>query len=80
MDEVFNNLSNITIFAPSEKALSALSYAMIEDMKANPEKLREFLMYHITTPKTCKCDMSNNKLLKTGVQGINTLESIHMEV
>jgi len=25
-------------------------------------------MYHITTPKTCQCDMSNNKLLKTGVR------------
>lgn len=34
-------------------------------MKNNPEKLREFLMYHITSPKTSQSGMSNNKVLKT---------------
>ena len=71
MEEVLDKMSNVTIFAPSEKALSTLPREMVEDMTANPEKLREFLMYHITSPKTCQCDMSNNKVLKTGVRDQN---------
>lgn len=65
MEEVLDNMSNVTIFAPSEKALSTLPREMVEDMKNNPEKLREFLMYHITSPKTSQSGMSNNKVLKT---------------
>merc|ERR1712004_363898 len=71
MEEVLDKMSNVTIFAPSEKALSTLPREMVEDMTAYPEKLREFLMYHITSPKTCQCDMSNNKVLKTGVRDQN---------
>jgi uncharacterized surface protein with fasciclin (FAS1) repeats len=61
-------MSNVTIFAPSEKALSALPQTMLDDLKADPAKLKEFLMYHVATPRTCKCEMKNNKVLKSGVQ------------
>lgn len=62
-------LSNMTIFAPSEKALGDLPESMLEDMKSNPEKLKEFLLYHVGKPKTCQCEMTNNKLMPTGVEG-----------
>ena len=68
MEEALNGMSNVTIFAPSEKALSTLSKDMLEDLKADPAKLKEFLMYHIASPKTCQCEMENNKMLKTGVR------------
>ena len=68
INEALNGMSNVTIFAPSEKALSTISKEMLEELKAEPEKLKEFLMYHIASPKTCKCEMENNKLLKTGVR------------
>ena len=62
MAEAFDGMSNMTIFAPSERALSALPQVMLEELKANPEKLKEFLMYHVTSPKTCKCEMEDNKV------------------
>merc|ERR1712241_1307125 len=68
MAEAFDGMSNMTIFAPSERALSALPQVMLEELKANPEKLKEFLMYHVTSPKTCKCEMEDNKVLKTAVR------------
>ena len=62
MNEALDTMSNMTIFAPSEKALKALSQDMLEQLKSNPEQLKDFLMYHVTSPKTCKCDMENNKV------------------
>jgi len=62
------DLSNATVFAPSEKALSALPSELLEDLKGNPQKLKEFLMYHIATPKSCKCDMEDNKMLETEIE------------
>merc|ERR1712142_217476 len=67
MEEALDTMSNITIFAPSQKALSALSTDMLEQLKSNPEQLKDFLMYHVTSPKTCKCDMENNKVLITSL-------------
>ena len=62
MSEALDGMSNMTIFAPSERALSSLPQEMLENYKANPEQLKEFLMYHVASPKTCKCEMENNKV------------------
>jgi len=67
MNEAMDSMSNMTIFAPSEKALAALPRELLDELKEDPARLREFLMYHVTSPKTCHCDMENNKLVKTGV-------------
>merc|ERR1711971_562163 len=79
MSEALDGMSNMTIFAPSERALSSLPQEMLENYKANPEQLKEFLMYHVASPKTCKCEMENNKVLKTGMRNeklrINTYGS-----
>ena len=68
LTELLNERSNLTIFAPSEKALSTLPKIMLDDLKSQPEKLKEFLMYHVATPKTCQCDMEDNKILQSGVE------------
>ena len=67
MNEAMDSMSNMTIFAPSEKALAALPRELLDELKEDPARLREFLMYHVTSPKTCHCDMENNKLVKTGM-------------
>jgi len=61
--------SNVTIFAPSERALKELPESFMKDLKSNPEKLREFLLYHTVSSKMCHCDFSDNKILPTGVAG-----------
>ncbi len=65
-DEEFNNA---TLFAPSEKALKALPDQLMTEIKADPQKLKDILLFHVASPKTCKCDFVNNKLLDTGVAG-----------
>jgi len=61
------NLANMTIFAPSEKALSDLPPGYLDNLKKNQADLEEFLMYHVTTPKRCKCDLNNNMELQSGL-------------
>ena len=67
ISEEIDVLSNSTIFAPSEKALLSLPKAFMDDLKADKSKLKEFLMYHVATPKTCQCDFENNKRLDSGI-------------
>jgi transforming growth factor-beta-induced protein len=69
LTESMGSLSNMTIFAPSEKALSDLPAAYLENLKNDPVALTEFLMYHVTEPKKCKCDLNNNLELQSGVSG-----------
>merc|ERR1712168_767705 len=65
LTEELTDMSNITIFLPTEKALSELPEPFIEELKSDSQKLKEFLMYHVTTPKKCKCELENNLMLKT---------------
>merc|ERR1712117_407355 len=60
-----SDMSNITIFLPTEKALSELPESFIEELKTDSQKLKEFLLYHVATPKKCKCELENNLVLKT---------------
>jgi transforming growth factor-beta-induced protein len=69
LSENLNALTNVTVFAPSEKALKELPESFLKNLKENPEKLKEFLMYHVVTPKTCHCDFADNKILETGLAG-----------
>ena len=31
--------------------------------------LKEFIDYHTASPKTCKCDFEDNKLMQSGIEG-----------
>ena len=62
-------LTNVTVFAPSERALKELPESFMKTLKSNPDKLKEFLMYHVVTPKTCHCDFADNKVMPTGLVG-----------
>jgi len=59
------DMDNITLFLPSEKALEELPENFILELKNEPEKLKEFLHYHMTRPKTCKCEFYNDLMLSS---------------
>jgi len=65
LTDVISDMSNMTIFLPTEKALAELPETFIEELKTDSQKLKEFLMYHVATPKKCKCDFENNLMLPT---------------
>jgi len=67
LTEAISDMSNMTMFVPTEKALAELPEVFIEELKSDPEKLKEFLMYHVATPRKCKCDLENNLMLETGM-------------
>ena len=64
-----NELSNVTLFAPSEDSLSELDPEFVEELKNDKNKLRDFLMFHVVTPKKCMCELKDNMLLKSGAAG-----------
>ena len=66
LTEAVSDMSNMTLFVPTEKALAELPDTFIEELKSDSEKLKEFLMYHVATPRKCKCDLENNQMLQTG--------------
>jgi transforming growth factor-beta-induced protein len=68
ISEGLDAFSNNTIFAPSEKALAALPKEFLDELKADKKKLQDFLMYHVATPKTCKCEFQNNRMLQSGLK------------
>jgi len=67
-DEIAD-MSNMTIFIPTEKALQELPPAFLEELNADHQKLKEFLLYHVATPRKCKCDLENNMVLPTQMPG-----------
>merc|ERR1719369_2707290 len=67
-DEIAD-MSNMTIFIPTEKALEELPPAFLEELNADHQKLKEFLLYHVATPRKCKCDLENNMVLPTQMPG-----------
>ena len=46
--------------------------------------LQEFLDYHTASPKTCKCDFEDNKLMESGMEGkrlrVNSYSPFGMDV
>merc|ERR1719308_262299 len=55
LTDELTDMSNMTIFLPTEKALTELPESFIEELKADSQKLKEFLMYHVTTPTEQAC-------------------------
>jgi len=65
-----NDMTNVTMFAPRERELNTeFSAEFLEELKQDQQKLRDFLMLHVVSPKRCLCELENNMLLKTGVEG-----------
>ncbi|XP_016035044.2 periostin isoform X2 [Drosophila simulans] len=65
-DDQFDDLDNVTIFAPTDKALQNTEWARM--LKEQPELLNhnldllEFLNYHVVKPMIKTCDLSEKSL------------------
>lgn len=57
-----------TVFAPTDEAFSKLPAGTIENLLANPEKLKQVLTYHVVAGKVMASDVVKLKSAKT-VQG-----------
>ncbi|KRF82827.1 transforming growth factor-beta-induced protein ig-h3 isoform X2 [Drosophila virilis] len=65
-DDQFDDLDNVTIFAPTDKALQNSEWARLlaekpEALKNNKDLL-EFLNYHVVKPMIKTCDLSESSL------------------
>uniref|UniRef100_A0A0A1WRC2 Transforming growth factor-beta-induced protein ig-h3 n=1 Tax=Zeugodacus cucurbitae TaxID=28588 RepID=A0A0A1WRC2_ZEUCU len=62
----YDDMDNVTVFAPTDKALQATKWAQI--LEESPDSLRnnaelvEFLNYHFAQPMTKTCDLSDSIL------------------
>jgi len=65
MLENFENLTNLTFFMPSEKAISEIPKAVLDELKKDKTKLSKILQHHITTHSTGSCHLRNNQHLDT---------------
>merc|ERR1719206_825329 len=45
-----------------------LTESFLKELKTDSQKLKEFLMYHVTTPRKCKCELENNLMLQTEIE------------
>ncbi|XP_034488844.1 transforming growth factor-beta-induced protein ig-h3 isoform X2 [Drosophila innubila] len=72
-DDQFDDLDNVTIFAPTDKALQNSEWARLvaeqpESLKGNKDLLK-FLNYHVIKPMIKTCDLSESTL--PTVEGTN---------
>jgi len=63
--ETVEGLSNLTFFAPSEKALSEIPKQLMDELVKDKKRLEEILLHHITTEGKGSCHFSNNEHLTT---------------
>ena len=61
--------SNRTLFAPSNRAMREVPAEVLDGIKADRDRLEEFVGYHTAKPKTCKCDLDDNKLMESELEG-----------
>jgi len=76
MMENFENLKNLTFFMPSEKAISEIPKAVLDELKKDKTKLSQILKHHITTHSTGSCHLKNNQHLDT-LGGRNLRINLH---
>lgn len=68
--------NNVTLFAPTNQAMEELGQEILND----PTKLREIILYHLSTPETKTCDFSNDQLLPTRLSDRNIRINMYSHV
>lgn len=76
LEEYLDEQTNVTLFAPTNKAMEELG----QDVLSNPLKLREILLYHIITPELKTCDFSNDQLLPSRLNERNVRINMYSHV
>jgi len=67
--KTLDNMSNLTFFPPSEKAISEIPKEVLEELVKDEKKLEEILLHHIATEKKGSCHLTNNQHLETAGGG-----------
>lgn len=69
LTESIDSMGNVTLFVPTEKALSSPeAIAILEDArKGNADSLRDLLLFHTAGPSVSACELNNNMELKSGL-------------
>lgn len=66
--ETLKSAGPFTVFAPTDAAFAKLPAGTVESLLANPEKLKQVLLYHVVAGKVMAADVVKIKSAKT-VQG-----------
>ncbi|XP_063600232.1 transforming growth factor-beta-induced protein ig-h3-like [Penaeus indicus] len=64
LDEL-KGLTDVTVFAPSNRAVDEIPEEVMENIINDPSRLREILEYHMATPTLKASDISNNHIVST---------------
>jgi len=65
LTKTVENLSNLTFFAPSEKAISEIPKELMDELLKDGKKLEEILLHHVAVENKGFCHFSNNQQLET---------------
>lgn len=65
LTDVMEDLTNVTLFLPSERAMNELPASFLTSLKEEPDTLKEFVMTHVAKPITNPGKLSDNLLLET---------------
>ncbi|XP_013775712.1 uncharacterized protein LOC106460541 [Limulus polyphemus] len=68
LDDVLSSTGTFTIFAPNDEAFALVPGGVLEQITKNPEKLREFLLYHII-PGALQSSSIQNEIVQDSLQG-----------
>lgn len=69
LTSVLNGSGSFTVFAPSNEAFKAVPQKTLDELAADPEKLKDVLTFHVIPAKAMAADVKNSTV-KT-VQGSN---------
>lgn len=66
-----DSLANATVFAPSDEAFEKPeTKKLLEEIKGDKERLKEIVMYHTIQGQLQSCEMTNNNILKSNLDGM----------
>ncbi|GLV38657.1 midline fasciclin [Carabus blaptoides fortunei] len=63
-----DDLKNATVFVPTDEAIDE-SANILDAMKSDQDKLKDLVKYHILPGKVQSCDLTNNEMKQTSVDG-----------
>jgi len=65
VDKTLESMPNITLFMPSDRALSEIPISLMEEFKKDPDMLKELLLHHVTEERKSSCDLVHHQNLET---------------
>jgi uncharacterized surface protein with fasciclin (FAS1) repeats len=69
LTSTLNGTGSFTVFAPSNEAFKAVPQKTMDELAANPAKLKEVLTFHVIPAKAMAADVKNSSV--KSVQGSN---------